>query len=311
METNSSPQNLPQQPWFDRNGFAPWVAAFIWIMVSFILFQLGGGLFAFIGILISPDYDLSPEIIELISADMDLLFWANTISQIIFLGIGTWIFSKLSVLPEHRWEFFRFKIPSGTWEIAGITAFVILVMQPIVWMLSWLNMQLPMPDPLSEFEQSQMDMIRNFLTGDHILAITLVHVALVPAICEEVLYRGYVLRLLERSWGIWVAIAVCGLIFGLYHIRLTQLIPLAVIGMFLAWVTIKSGSLIPAVVGHFVNNAGSVIAASIQPELMFEDELTTEMPSLWLLMMSIIATSVLLILIHNIAKSASENREVT
>lgn len=310
MEPNLPQQNqLRHQPWFDRNGFEPWVVALLWVLISFILFQIGGGIFAVIGFLISPQHELSPEILEQLGADMDLIFWANSISQILFLGLGTWIFARLSVHRDQQVDFFRFRIPQGTWEIAFLTAVVIMVMQPIVWMLSWLNMQLPVPDPLSEFEMSQMEMIRTFLTGDHILVLTLFHVALVPAVCEEVLYRGYILRLLERSWGIIAAIFVCGLIFGLYHLRLTQLMPLAIIGMFLAWVTIKSGSLIPAIVGHFVNNAGSIIAASISPELIFEEEVTMEMPSLWLLLISIIFTSALLMYIMYIAQSSSEKKE--
>ena len=304
MEPNQY-QTAPPRPWFERNGFAPWVVAFVWVILSFILFQFAGLLFSVLGIWINPDIELNAQAMERIGEQMGMLFWANTMSQILVLGVGTWYFARLSVQPHRQREFFRFKAPGGALTIGALTIVVIIVMQPIIWLLTWLNMQIPVPETLSAFEQDQMDMIENFLTGDHLLMLTLIHVALVPAVCEEVLYRGYILRLLERSWGVWAAIIMCGVIFGLYHLRITQFVPLAVIGILLAWVTIKSGSIIPAIIGHFFNNAGSVIAASVRPELMFEEEITAELPSVNLVLISIVMTATVCFLIHNIAKTST------
>lgn len=139
-----------------------------------------------------------------------------------------------------------------------------------------------------------MDLLKNFLIGDHIVLLTLIHVALVPSICEEVLFRGYFQRAIEKSWGVWAAIIIGGLLFGFYHIRLTQVIPLAVIGMLLAWIVWKSDSLYPAIAGHFVNNGGSVLVASLYPDYMMEQMTAAELPPLWLLFISAGAAIMLL-----------------
>ncbi len=309
MEPDYQSQYRPDQPWFDRNGFAPWTVAFIWIIITFILFQMGGAVFAVIGMMISPNIEFSLEGLEQLSGEVGILFWANTVSQVLFLAIGTWIFARLSVDVSQRANFFRMKSPKGTMEITVLTVLITLAIQPMVWLLSWLNMQLPVPETLVAFEQGQMEMIEQILTGDYLIMLTIMHVAMVPAICEEIMYRGYILRLFERSWGIWAAIIVSGLIFGLYHLRLTQVIPLAVIGMVLAWVTIKSGSLIPAIFGHFVNNAGSVIVAHMRPDLMFEEEITTELPSLWLVLVSAVVSFILFKAVIQIANMYQQNQE--
>jgi uncharacterized protein len=50
-------------------------------------------------------------------------------------------------------------------------------------------------------------------------------------------------------------------LFGLYHLRLTQLLPLTAIGLYLAYLTWRTGSIWPAIVAHFVNN-GVIVAFS-------------------------------------------------
>jgi len=88
----------------------------------------------------------------------------------------------------------------------------------------------------------------------------------------------------------WLAIILSGLIFGLFHIRLTQFIPLALLGIIMAWMTIETRSIWPAVVAHFVNNAGSVLAATYFPEIVMDDSIKDVMPPLYLVGLSIIVT---------------------
>lgn len=230
---------------------------------------------------------------------LDHVFIANSTSQILFLGLATWIFSRLSTHPLERPAFLRLKIRQDTIDLIVLAAVFVIAVQPLIMLMSWLNAQLPLPDSYLELETGQMEMLSDYLTNDHVVLITLFHVGLVPAICEEILYRGYVLRMLEKSWGILAAILVSGLIFGLYHMRITQLLPLAVLGIFLAYITWKSGSLYPAIAGHLVNNGGAVLMASYFPEIAGEALGEAEFPSLILLFPSILVTGVLLYIMHH------------
>ena len=58
--------------------------------------------------------------------------------------------------------------------------------------------------------------------------------------------------------GVLGGILFSGLIFGLYHLRPTQAVPLGILGIYLAYLTWRSGSIIPAIIVHFANNAFAV-----------------------------------------------------
>jgi uncharacterized protein len=291
---------LHEQSWAERNGFPLWLLAFVWLVISFLLFQLVGTVATVVYLLVVSEDPLAFDTAMLLE-HLDVLFIANSLSQILFLGLATWLVAGL-LTTGSRATFLRLKADSRTVPVMLQTAVLIVVMQPLVWLLSWLNAQLPFSDGYMAFEENQIEMLKNFLTGDHIVLLTLIHVGLVPSVCEEVLFRGYFQRAIEKTWGIWAAIIIGGLLFGIYHIRLTQFIPLAAIGMLLAWIVWKSGSLYPAMAGHFVNNGGSVILASMYPEYMMEQMTATEFPPVWLLLISLGATIMLLRSINQTTK---------
>jgi sodium transport system permease protein len=93
------------------------------------------------------------------------------------------------------------------------------------------------------------------------LALTLFLTAVSPAICEEALFRGPILRgLRSRFSGVGAAI-LCGLLFGLYHADPWRLVPTAALGVALATLALATGSIVPAMIAHLVNNACLVVLA--------------------------------------------------
>ncbi|WP_138432196.1 CPBP family intramembrane glutamic endopeptidase [Fodinibius saliphilus] len=265
--------------WAERNGFANWALAILWIIGAFVLFQVTANLVGILLILWQQGGVFDPTQIEqLVTENIDLLFIGNSTGQILFLGLATWFFARLHTSSEDRSSFFRFKFHSDTPKKIILTIALIFAIQPFIWLLSWLNAMVPTPEFLSEMQNTQMQMIEDFLKGDHLIWLTLFHVALVPAICEEVLYRGYVLRAFEKSWGIWPAIIVSGLFFGMYHVQPTNLLPLATLGMVFAFITWTSRSIIPAMVAHLVNNGGSVLVGTYYPDSAFAEITPETMP---------------------------------
>lgn len=284
---------LHERSWAERNGFPYWLLAFVWLLVSFVLFQLAGLLALVVAMAVHTE-DLSGGVDATFLAEhIDLVFFGNSLGQILFLGVATWFVAGLNT-SGRRLDFLRMGGDGRTVGMVLYTIVLVVVMQPVIWAMAWLNAQMPLPQNYLDFEASQIEMIRDILTGDHIVLLTLFHVALVPSVCEEVLFRGYIQRSLEKSWGIWVAIVLGGVLFGLYHVRLTQLIPLAVIGIMLGWVAWRSGSIWPAVAGHFMNNAGSVVVASLYPEYMDQHMDLSVAPPVWLLLVSLAGTVMLL-----------------
>nr|PZN71864.1 MAG: hypothetical protein DIU55_07790 [Bacillota bacterium] len=82
--------------------------------------------------------------------------------------------------------------------------------------------------------------------------------ALVPAICEELSFRGYVLGAL-RSLGPSAAVVLTGLLFGALHLSLVRLVPLTLLGMLWALAVQRSGSILPGMIMHLINNGTALL----------------------------------------------------
>ena len=261
-----------------------------WAIGAFVLFQIVASILAIVIMISTGRISLENFDQNALFENLDILFISNSIGQILFLGGLTWVITSLSTKRENKTSFLRLKTDSMTKKNMGLAFVLLLVIQPIIFWFSWLNLQFPFSESYLAFEESQLKIIENYLRSDHIVLLTIFHIGVVPAFCEELLFRGYILRNFERSMLPWLAIIASGLIFGLFHIRLTQFIPLALLGIIMAWMTIETRSIWPAVVAHLVNNAGSVLAATYFPDIVMDESLKDVMPPLYLVGLSIIVT---------------------
>ncbi len=97
--------------------------------------------------------------------------------------------------------------------------------------------------------------LAEMVAGDEALAIKLLVLALAPAVCEEILVRGAIARGLAARFGLWVSVAVSSAYFAAMHLSLARAAPTAALGALLAVAALRSGSIVPAMVIHFLNNA--------------------------------------------------------
>ena len=93
-----------------------------------------------------------------------------------------------------------------------------------------------------------------------------------PAFCEELVFRGYVQTRLTKSLGPAAGIILASFLFAAFHLDLVHIIAVFPIGLYLGWLSWRSGSIFPAMLGHFVNNALSVflvvLAGEEKPEVL-------------------------------------------
>jgi sodium transport system permease protein len=85
--------------------------------------------------------------------------------------------------------------------------------------------------------------------------------ALLPAIFEEIAFRGTLLYGLRRKYRPVKLAVVIGLIFGLFHVALFRIIPTGVLGIMLTAVALLTGSIFPGMLMHFGNNAFAYFAS--------------------------------------------------
>jgi membrane protease YdiL (CAAX protease family) len=295
-----------QIPWVERNGFAHWAVAFGWVLIALIAFNIVGAVVGVVGILLTSD-TLDPEaMMQDLTTNFDILFLANSSGQILIMALATMLLVKLHAVKGKRKEFLRLKLSDNVWHVTIIGALLFVVAQPTILFLGWLNSFVPVPDMMAEMQETMAEMITTFLKSDNALLLGVIHIGIVPAVCEEIMYRGYVQRALEKSWGITAAILISGALFGAYHLQISNIIPLATLGVFLAYLTYVSDSLIPAMVAHFVNNGGQVIASSYYPE-MLDQQISPEMDiPIVLVIISVAATTFLLYYLNQIKIKGAE-----
>ena len=90
------------------------------------------------------------------------------------------------------------------------------------------------------------------------LLVNIVVFALLPALLEEMVFRGYVLRALRR-YGDWSAIVVSAVLFGLMHGNISQIPFALIVGLALGWLYVATENIWLAVSVHFTNNAFSFL----------------------------------------------------
>ncbi len=99
------------------------------------------------------------------------------------------------------------------------------------------------------------------------IAINLLVIALAPAVCEELLFRGFILHAMKEAYRPWVAIGITAALFGAYHMSVAKFVPTGLLGLALCYAVYRTGSIFPAMLIHFINNAISVVASSYPEQI--------------------------------------------
>jgi sodium transport system permease protein len=121
--------------------------------------------------------------------------------------------------------------------------------------------------PISSIIKTSLTQLMSHAPG---LLTSIVIFALIPAICEEFAFRGFILSGLEHGHRTRSAILLSALMFGFLHVLLSlfqQLFNATLLGVVLGLLAVRSRSIIPCIVFHFINNAlgvalGTVVHAS-------------------------------------------------
>ena len=83
--------------------------------------------------------------------------------------------------------------------------------------------------------------------------------AVMPAVGEELMFRGFIFGTLKRRWRVLPAMLVTSAIFGIYHMSLSKFFTIALLGFMLVYVVEKTGSIFCSMLMHFCNNLVAVV----------------------------------------------------
>jgi uncharacterized protein len=123
----------------------------------------------------------------------------------------------------------------------------------------------------NQFEQ--FDFVRSAGTAGFVLVLILA--AIVAPLVEELFFRGFLFGLYRRRQPLWLAYGASGALFAAAHVMPTRMntaqmaglaIGILILGTLLAWTYQRTGSLLPSIVAHALNNAtGLVLLYSVTP----------------------------------------------
>lgn len=148
--------------------------------------------------------------------------------------------------------------PSPSALVAGVL--LVVGATPLAWAIGWLQTFVMSVPP--EVVQGMQELLTAHSPGR--LMWLLLAVAVTPAVCEEVLFRGVLLSS-TRDLPAWRAVLFNGVVFGAFHLSLEtpiRFLPTAWLGIVIAWAVLRSGSLWTGVTMHLLNNGAIVVLAS-------------------------------------------------
>jgi sodium transport system permease protein len=105
----------------------------------------------------------------------------------------------------------------------------------------------------------------NFNAGN--LWVTILVIAVLPAVCEELAFRGFILSGFRRMGHKWAAIVLTSIFFGATHSIFQQSMVACALGMLLGFIAVQTGSLLPCVLFHAVHNSLSLLIGRLAPTM--------------------------------------------
>lgn len=113
---------------------------------------------------------------------------------------------------------------------------------------------------IDEPSESLKLLTRMFLEPQGLAAVGVAFLmSVLPGVCEESLYRGYMQRGLLRRWSPVTAIGLTSLFFAVMHMDVQHSLGVLPLGVWFGFVAWRTGSVWPAVLCHFVNNLAAFV----------------------------------------------------
>lgn len=169
------------------------------------------------------------------------------------LGVLYLSIKKFFPLPE---DWFRFNLRDN-WFLWGLGGYCVAL--PLVVIVSLINQQLwngqGGSNPLLSLVLQAQDQL--------VLAIFFFTAAIAAPLFEEFMFRGFLLPSLTRYMPVWGAVLLSALLFAVAHLSLSEILPLATLGVVLGVVYTRSRNLLAPMLLHSLWNSGTLVSLFI------------------------------------------------
>ncbi|MFT5433199.1 MAG: sodium transport system permease protein [Myxococcota bacterium] len=153
------------------------------------------------------------------------------------------------------------RLPSTQGLLSG-TLFGASLWYPIMLIAAALQSSMAAPD---ERTQKMLEELSAQLLGpDNPTWLLLAIIAFSPAVCEEFLFRGILLRSMVGRFKTRTVVLTTAFLFGAFHMSAIRFVPTAGLGIIMALLAIRTGSLLPSMVLHFLHNGLTVLIGRLE-----------------------------------------------
>ena len=146
------------------------------------------------------------------------------------------------------------------WKTLPLAILMAIGLHPVVAGFGELVMRVY---PLQNDGGALQQMMESIFAGAPGMISILLLFALLPAVSEELAFRGFIMNGLKQSSDRWTAVLVASLFFGATHGILQQSIIAFFTGTVIGFVAYQSGSILPAICYHFTHNAITVSLSQV------------------------------------------------
>ncbi|MCB5246158.1 MAG: CPBP family intramembrane metalloprotease [Candidatus Cloacimonetes bacterium] len=115
------------------------------------------------------------------------------------------------------------------------------------------------------FPQEYIEAMSRIFTQDISFWEMFIVIALLPGICEEILFRGFLMRFFEQK-NFWYPIFVTAILFALFHLDPFRFLPVLLLGILLGYITRRTGSIVNSMFFHIINNTLALVITTFSEQ---------------------------------------------
>ena len=189
--------------------------------------------------------------------DFPLLVQTLFISQVVCILLPPALMTLL-FLRRRKKSLLLDRLPAMSHMLAAV-ALALLVHPLGVQLSEWIRQLYPFSPEVS----AQVEAFSKAMGQAPHWSIPLMLIALLPAVCEEIAFRGFILSGLRHLGHKWWAILGTSIAFGAVHLFLQQKISAAAVGILLGILAVQTASLIPCITFHAIYNGLSLLTGHL------------------------------------------------
>ncbi len=158
------------------------------------------------------------------------------------------------------------------WREVGLAALLaVLLLPPFAGLAVTVLSEFPHLTKLLEDRQPLVQSLRTLIEGQELRSQDifpfLIAFAVLPAVCEELAFRGFLLTGLLKRFRPRTAILLCSFLFALFHMNVFQFLPQFFLGVVLGLLTVRSKSILPAMFFHLLYNGVLLLSVLVKHQL--------------------------------------------